>query len=75
MKRKGNLFSVICSIDNLNAADVIAQKGKSNQYGVKQHNKNKVENIIKLNKMLVEKTYQTSEYSIFKVYKTNVNFK
>ena len=48
MKRIGNLYNKIISIENLNAADAIAQKGKSKQYGVQLHNKNKEANILKL---------------------------
>lgn len=68
MKRKNNLYSQIISIENLKIADAKAQKGKSNQYGVKLHNKNKESNILSLHEMLKNKTYKTSEYSIFKVY-------
>lgn len=68
MKRKNNLYSQIISIENLKIADAKAQKGKSNQYGVKIHNKNKESNILSLHEMLKNKTYKTSEYSIFKVY-------
>ena len=68
MKRKNNLYSQIISIENLKLADVKAQKGKSKQYGVVIHNKNQEANILKLHEMLTNKTYQTSPYSIFKVY-------
>ncbi len=49
-------------------ADEKAQKGKSKQYGVKLHNKNKEANIQELHRMLKQKTYKTSQYDIFKVY-------
>jgi RNA-directed DNA polymerase len=68
MKRKNNLYEKIISIENLMIADAKAQKGKSKQYGVKIHNQNQEANIIKLHEMLKNKTYQTSEYSIFKVF-------
>lgn len=68
MKRIGNLYQEIISIDNLNAADGKAQKGKSKQYGVVRHNKNPEQNIWELHKMLRDKTYKTSKYEIFKVY-------
>ena len=68
MKRKNNLYHQIISIENLQAADTIAAKGKSNQYGVIIHNKNKAQNIISLHNMLVNQTYTTSAYSTFKVY-------
>mgnify|MGYP002348564864 CR=1 FL=1 len=68
MKRIGNLYQEIISIDNLNIADRKAQKGKSKQYGVVRHNKNSEQNIWELHKMLIDKTYKTSEYDVFKVY-------
>lgn len=68
MKRIGNLFEKIISIENLIIADTKAQKGKSKQYGVSLHNKNKESNILKLHDMLASKTYKTSEYDIFKVF-------
>lgn len=68
MKRVGNIYQKIICIENLQKTDEIAQKGKSNQYGVKVHNSKKEENILKLHQMLNDKTYQTSTYDIFKVY-------
>ncbi len=68
MKRIGNLFEKIISIENLIIADAKAQKGKAKQYGVLIHNKNRENNILKLHNMLASKTYKTSEYDIFKVF-------
>ena len=68
MKRIGNLFQKIICIENLKEADKKAQKGKSKQYGVKRHNKNKTQNINKLHLMLKNKTYKTSSYDIFTIY-------
>jgi len=68
MKRIGNLYNKIISIENLKEADKKAQKGKSKQYGVQLHNRNKKSNLILLHKMLKNRTYKTSDYEIFKVY-------
>lgn len=68
MKRKGNLYQQIISVQNLQLADAIARKGKAKQYGVIAHSKNEAGNILKLHQMLVNKTYQTSAYSTFKIY-------
>lgn len=68
MKRIGNLYQTIISMENLYHADAIAQQGKSNQYGVKLHNRKKDENLRTLHELLKTKTYKTSEYSTFKVY-------
>ena len=68
MKRIGNLYKKIISLENLRLADKNAQKGKSEQYGVKLHNLNKEANIQLLHKTLKDKTYNTSVYDIFKIY-------
>lgn len=68
MKRVGNLYQRIVSIENLTEADRKAQKGKSKQYGVKLHNKSREANILELHILLKEKTYKTSLYDIFKIY-------
>lgn len=68
MKRIGNLYHQITSMENLLLADKKAQKGKSDQYGVLLHNRNKEANLLTLQDMLVTKTYKTSPYDIFKIY-------
>lgn len=68
MKRINNLYQKICSIENLQIADAKASKGKSSQYGVIIHNKNKENNIQQLHEMLLSKTYKTSAYTTFKVF-------
>jgi retron-type reverse transcriptase len=68
MKRKNNLYEKIYSLENLQLADSIARKGKSGKYDLAAFDENKEENILKLQQMLINKTYQTSEYTTFKVY-------
>lgn len=68
MKRHNNLFTKICSLDNLHAADAIARKGKAKQPGVIAHKSRADENISRLHKALVNKTYRTSAYKTFKIY-------
>lgn len=68
MKRINNLYQQIISIENLQLADAIARKGKSMQYGIIAHDRNREANIIKLHQMLVDKSYTTSAYSTFKIY-------
>lgn len=68
MRRLGNLYSKICSVENLELADKIASIGKSKQYGVIRHAKNREANISLLGEMLVNKTFKTSVYETFKVY-------
>lgn len=68
MKRIGNLFEKICSVENLELADRIARKGKRHQPGVKLHDQHRESNIATLHQMLVHKSYRTSPYLTFKVY-------
>jgi RNA-directed DNA polymerase len=68
MKRIGNLYQRICSIENLHLADTIARKGKSKQYGIQIHDGNREENIQRLYQSLLNKTYRTSQYTTFKIY-------
>lgn len=68
MKRYGYLYDRIADVDNLRLADKRAQKGKKNQIGVIKHNRNREQNILRLNKFLINKTYRTSKYSVFTIY-------
>lgn len=68
MKRYGNLFEKICSIENLNLADAIARKGKKNQYGIQVHDRTRKANIEALHNSLLNYSFRTSEYTTFKVY-------
>lgn len=68
MKRIGNLYNKIISIENLKLADSIARKGKSGQYGVQHHEKNMNSNIRLLHKILKDRMYKTSEYTTFKIH-------
>jgi RNA-directed DNA polymerase len=68
MKRIGSLYEHITSLKNLCDADCKAQKGKSNQYGVIVHNRNREGNLLILQDMLVSKTYRTSCYDIFTIH-------
>ena len=68
MKRIGNLYEKIISIDNLRLADEKARRGKIKSHGVRIHDKNREANIIALHEALLNKTYKTSAYQTFKVY-------
>lgn len=68
MKRLNNIYQQIISFENLTQADKKARKGKGKQYGVKMFDKNPKNNLELLHKTLLEKSYQTSEYTTFKVY-------
>lgn len=63
-----NLYEKIYSIENLELADRIARKGKSGKYDLVAFDEKREENILKLQQMLISKTYKTSGYTTFKVY-------
>lgn len=67
MKRIGNLFDEICSIDNLHIADALAQRGKATQRGVQRHNLNQEQNIIALHELLTSGRFETSRYCCFTI--------
>lgn len=68
MKRKGNLYHEITSIENLRLADQKARKGKKQTYGVQLFDQNPEGNFMILQELLINRGYQTSEYDIFTVY-------
>ena len=68
MKRVRNIYNEIISLENLKLADEKARKGKLKSYGVRLHDMNREDNILKLYEQLKNKTYKTSEYNIFKIY-------
>lgn len=68
MKRIGNLYGQIISIENLRLADKKARRGKLNSHGVKVHDLNRETNLLALHEALLTKTFHTSEYDVFKIY-------
>ncbi len=68
VKRIGNLYDRICDLENLRLADEKARKGKLRTYGVREHDKNREANLLKLREDLLNGTYKTSKYEIFTIY-------
>lgn len=68
MKRIGNLYEQIISLDNLREADAIARKGKNKSYGVTLHDKSRESNLVALHEILKKQNFKTSNYHIFKIY-------
>jgi len=68
MKRYGQLFEQIASLENLKLADQRARKGKAKQFGVISHDKNREKNLNQIHQMLINQTFRTSTYSTFKIY-------
>lgn len=64
MKRVGNLFEKVISLDNLRLADEKARKGKLGTYGVQLHDKHREENIFALHESLKNGTFRTSKYHV-----------
>lgn len=65
MKRYGNLYEKICSIENLRLAHANAKKGKGWYKEVREIDKDPDKYLYRLQKMLKEHTYRTSEYEMF----------
>ena len=68
MKRIGNIYQDICSVENLQLADMKARKGKKHQPGIIDFDKNREQNLIEIHEELTNKTYKLSGYTTFKVY-------
>lgn len=68
MKRIGNLYERIISLENLRAADIVARKGKRRQDGVLLFDRAPEANLLALQEHLRRRTYRTSAYTTFKVY-------
>lgn len=68
MKRISNIFQKIANSNNVFYADEKARKGKKNSFGVRNHDRNKEENLNKLLSDIENLTYKTSKYDIFKIY-------
>lgn len=62
MKRIGNIYEKIISIDNLLQADQNARRGKGYQRGIKEFDKNFEQNIADIYRDLASGTYKTSGY-------------
>lgn len=67
MKRIGNLFNRIISYENLVRAEKKVRLGKTKRYGVKKFDRNPYENLVRLQKALIEDTYRTSEYCVYTI--------
>lgn len=68
MKRIGNSYDEICSLDNLRLAYDKARRGKSGQYGVKLFERDVEGNIRSIHDELTNGIYRTSEYKVFTIY-------
>lgn len=65
MKRYGNLYEKITSVDNIRAAHRHARRGKSWYEEVREIDANPDKYLPELSEMLINRTFQTSEYEVF----------
>lgn len=65
MKRLGNIYDEICSMENLHAAHRNAQKGKRHYKEVININKNPDYHMQKLHRKMMNGEFKNSEYDIF----------
>lgn len=68
MKRTGNLYDQIISINNLYLAEKKARRGKASREEIIEFVNNLDENIINLHLQLLSQTYTTGEYYRFTIY-------
>ena len=62
MKRKGNLYEAVCSLENLQKAAAIARIGKKHRADIKAYDLNADANLLELRDMLLQKEFSTSNY-------------
>jgi len=67
MKRLGKLFDKIIDIDNIILAHKNARKGKSDKAAVQMIDSDIMGYCTKIQQMLIDKTYTTAEYNVFKI--------
>lgn len=67
MKRRGNIYDLVCSVENLHLADGRARRHKLHQESIKMHDRNREDNIAKLHAELTNGRYSTSPYHIFTI--------
>ena len=75
MKRYGNLYTQICSLDNLREAHKNAKKGKGWYEEVKMVDSAPEFYLLQIQQMLVNHTFKTSSYEIFYKQEGNKNRK
>jgi retron-type reverse transcriptase len=67
MKRIGNLYEKIYSLENLELADKKARKNKRVRYGIIKFDRQREKNLKDLSNSLKNRTYHTSKYDIFRM--------
>ncbi len=65
VKRYGNLWDKVVSMENIKEAYLNARRGKSSRHDVIKVDKNPQKYLLKIQKMLINHTYKSSEYRMF----------
>lgn len=68
MKRVDNIFTQICSRENLERADAIARIGKTRRGEIREFDKDREERLKEIRKMLLSLTYKTSPYKTKEIF-------
>ena len=66
VKRAKNLWQQIVAMDNLEKAYQKSKKGKGKHKHIKRFEKNKEENLKKIQEMLINQTYEVSRYTSYR---------
>ena len=64
MKRVGNLYEKIISLDNLRLADEKARRGKKRKRAIARHDQNREANLLALHESLKNHTFVNSKYKV-----------
>src|SRR5690625_3153465 len=67
MKRVGGLYPYITHINNLKIASHRAKRGKKNRKEIQRFMNTETKNLYKIQEMLINKTYKTSDYRLFNI--------
>lgn len=65
MRRSGRLYDRICALENVRLAHCKARRGKGHYREVRQINADPEEPLRRIARMLAQKTFKTSDYTVF----------
>ncbi len=67
MKRYGNLYDTVISLDNLDLAERRVRRGKKTRRDVVRFLSDREQNLQRLHQSLLDGTFRTSEYNVFEI--------
>lgn len=65
VKRQGNLWADVCSMENIKLAYTNARKGKTHRIDVLKMDRDPMPYLIRIREMLISHTFKSSEYRMF----------